>query len=61
LLKPELHDIEERYREALKGLQDGIFKSQQQAATSYGLSKSSLGHRKMVASLGKKLMRQINS
>jgi len=46
LLKPELHDIKERYRKALKGLQDGTFKSLQQAATSYGLSKSSLRHRK---------------
>jgi len=46
LLKPELHDIEERYRKALKGLQDGTFKSLQQAATSYGLSKSSLGRRR---------------
>jgi len=46
LLKPELHDIEERYRKALKGLQDGTFKSLQQATTSYGLPKSSLGHRR---------------
>jgi hypothetical protein len=38
--------LEERYELALKGLDDGIFKSLQKAAEAYELGKSSLGHRR---------------
>jgi len=38
--------LEEQYELALKGLDDGIFKSLQKAAEAYDLRKLSLGHRR---------------
>ena len=38
--------LEERYKKAIEGLENGTFSSLQQAATAYGLKKSSLGHQR---------------
>jgi hypothetical protein len=44
--RPDTVNIEERYKKALDGLQNGTFSSLSEAAQAYSLSKSSLGHRK---------------
>jgi hypothetical protein len=39
-------DLEDRYKEAIQGLDDGTFNSLSQAAWAYNVSKSTLAHRK---------------